>query len=235
MKRTLNFRDLGGLPIQDGTVPKGLYMRSGKLSVVGSEQTAELCRKHNIQCIIDLRSPGETEEFPDPVPDGVAYVQIPLLTDATIGITRDTGSDPMTILRKYRNDPAKLRSMMPDMPALYHSMMTDPYSRGQVNKVLDLLQRNAEQGRGTLFHCTAGKDRTGIIAMALLMQMGASEKTILKDYLRTNRAVRWDTLKKCIGIFLLTHNLSFVRFAYRCFMANKEWLQLAMQASPTSS
>ena len=88
MKRfELNLRDLGGIPFAGGIVPKELYLRSGKLSILTKEECAELCWKHHITCVIDLRTPIESAEYPDPIPDGVEFLQIPILKDAAVGIT----------------------------------------------------------------------------------------------------------------------------------------------------
>ena len=76
MKRELNLRDLGG--IGNGIVPKGLFIRSGKLSILTPDECTGLCNRYNIKCVIDLRTPVESAEFPDPLPESVVYLQIPL-------------------------------------------------------------------------------------------------------------------------------------------------------------
>ena len=86
MKRELNLRDLGG--VGDGLIPHGLFLRSGKLSILAPDKCAELCKRFNIKCVIDLRTSVEAAEFPDPLPDGVVYLQIPLLKDAAVGIVK---------------------------------------------------------------------------------------------------------------------------------------------------
>ena len=153
----LNFRDLGGIPFSDGKgcVPKGLFFRSGKLSALTKEECAALCDQHRIRCVIDLRTPVESAEFPDHLPEHIEYVQIPLLKDATVGVTHETGSDPMTIIRNLRKTPEKLMEMVPDFNKLYKEIVTDDYSRGQLDKVVRRLRENAEKGIGTLYHCTA--------------------------------------------------------------------------------
>ena len=45
---------------------------------------------------------------------------------------------------------------------------------------------NADPGRAVLWHCTGGKDRTGIAAMLLLSALGADEELVINDYLLTN-------------------------------------------------
>ena len=227
MKRELNLRDLGG--VGDGLVPQGLFLRSGKLSILAPDECAELCKRFNIKCIIDLRTSVEVAEFPDPLPDGVVYLQVPLLKDAAVGITHETGSDPMTIIRNLRKHPEKLREMIPDFKQLYTDIVTDEYSRSQLDKVVETLRKNAEKGICTLYHCTAGKDRTGIVSMALLKSYGVSNEEILDDYMRTNRNAFWPTLKKCVAVGLLTWNWGLVKTAYTSFMARKELILTAIK------
>ena len=227
MKRELNLRDLGRMG--DGVVPQGLFLRSGKLSMLTPEECAGLCGKYNIQCVIDLRTPIESAEFQDPLPKGVEYLQIPLLKDAAVGITHETGSDPMTIIRNLRKHPEKLKEMIPDFKQLYTDIVTDEYSRSQLDKVVSTLRKNAEGGICTLFHCTAGKDRTGIVSMALLKSYGVGNEEIIKDYMRTNRNAFWPTVKKCIAVGLLTWNWSLVKTAYNSFMADRKLIATAIE------
>jgi protein-tyrosine phosphatase len=226
-KRELNLRDLGGMG--GGLVPHGLFLRSGKLSIFTPDECAELCRKYNIKCVIDLRTPIESAEFQDPLPEGVVYQQIPLLKDAAVGITHETGSDPMTIIRNLRKHPEKLKEMIPDFMQLYTDIVTDEYSRSQLDKVVETLRKNAEDGICTLYHCTAGKDRTGIVSMALLKSYGVSHEEIVEDYMRTNRNAFWPTVKKCMAVGLLTWNWSLVKTAYVSFMARKELIETAIK------
>lgn len=230
MKRfSLNLRDLGGIPFDEGVVPHGLYLRSGKLSVLTKEECAALCLKYNIGCVIDLRTPIESAEFQDPLPSNVGYVQIPLMKDATVGITHETGSDPMTIIRKLRKSPERLIEMIPDFKALYIQIVTDEYCRSQLDKVVSRLRENASKGICTLFHCTAGKDRTGVVSMALLKSYGVTDEEIIKDYLRSNRNAFWPTIKKCVGVGILTRNRTLVKTAYTSFMAQRELIETAIK------
>ena len=210
-KRELNLRDLGGSSFDMGMIPRGL------------------CQKYHINCVIDLRTPVEAAEFPDLLPNDVNYIQIPLIKDAAVGISHETGSDPMTIIRRLRKHPEKLKEMVPDFMALYRDVVTDVFSRRQLDKVVATLKSNAEKGLCTLFHCTAGKDRTGIVSMALLKSYGVPEKDIIHDYMRTNRNAFLPTMKKCIGIGLMTWNWDLVKIAYQSFMARKELIQIAIK------
>ena len=223
----LNLRDLGG--IGGDIIPKGRYLRSGKLSILTPKECSDLCRKYNIGCVIDLRTPIESAEYLDPLPEDVEYLQIPLLKDAAVGFTHESGSDPMTIVRNLRKHPEKLMAMLPDFKVLYKDVVTDEYSRSQLDKVVSTMRHNAEKGICTLFHCTAGKDRSGIASMALLKSYGISDEEIIKDYMRTNRNVFWPTIKKCVGVFLLTRNWQFVKIAYTSFMADRKLIEIAIE------
>lgn len=221
----LNLRDIGG----KGGIPKGMLFRSGKLSILSKSECAKLCKKYGIRCVLDLRTPMEAAEFPDPLPEDVEYLQIPLLEDATVGITHETGSDPMTIVRNLRKHPEKLIEMLPDFKALYIDGVTGEYSRGQLDKAVAIMRQNIEKGVCTLCHCTAGKDRTGIACMAVMKSYGVSDEEIIEDYMSTNRNAFWPTIGKCLGVALLTRNWSLVKIAYKSFMADKELIKIAIE------
>ena len=55
----MNLRDLGGMTFATGKgiVPDGLYLRSGKLSILSRKECRSLCKEYNIKCVIDLRTP----------------------------------------------------------------------------------------------------------------------------------------------------------------------------------
>ena len=57
--RQLNLRDLGGIPFADGKgkMPSGLFLRGGKLSIFKPKECAAFCKKYNIGCVLDLRTP----------------------------------------------------------------------------------------------------------------------------------------------------------------------------------
>ena len=230
-KNVLNLRDLGGIPLQDGKskTPHGLYLRSGKLSMLTPDECKKLCQEYHITCVIDLRTPIEAQEFPDPLPVGVEYKLISLLKDSAIGITHETGSDPMTIIRSLRKQPEKLKKMVPGFASMYEQIVTDEYSRGQLDQIVALLRRNAAEGKCTLFHCTAGKDRTGIVSMALLKSYGVTDEEIIHDYMRTNRNAFLPTIKKCLGVLMLTHNWELVKTCYTSFMAQRELIETAIK------
>ena len=226
----LNLRDLGGIAIGDrDCVPSGKWLRSGKLSVLTPEQCETLCRMYDIRCVVDLRTEVEVAEFPDPLPQGVEYINMPLFEGATVGISHETGSEPMTIIRRLRKQPEQLQSMVPDFEDLYRRMVTEPQSRQQIEKIVELLMDNAKNGRCTLFHCTVGKDRTGIVSMALLRRLGVDDRAIVKDYLRTNRSAFLPALGKSLAVLMMTGNRQIAAVVRKAYLADRRLIETAMQ------
>lgn len=163
----VNLRDVGGLPTAGGgTVRWGRLWRSGRLDAVtdaGLEAMAAL----GITTVVDLRTPDEAAAAPDRLPDGVTRLERPLSSDPsglrTIGERIRRGE-----LTRYGVD---------DLAAGYVRILER--CGPVVAEVADLLTADAG---GVLVHCTAGKDRTGLVIMALLSAVGVPEPHVLDDY-----------------------------------------------------
>lgn len=70
------------------------------------------------------------------------------------------------------------------MLTVYSRMVTIPSAKQAFRQLFDRLLANPDGA--TIFHCTAGKDRTGMAAFLILSALGVPRETILKDYLLTN-------------------------------------------------
>ncbi|MBC1520267.1 tyrosine-protein phosphatase [Listeria aquatica] len=165
-----NFRDLGGyLNRSQKTVKWGMLYRSGslaKLTKAGEEKLQEL----GIHWICDLRSEAEVQAAPTPVIPGIQNKIIP------IGAAKN----------ELKGQP-KLE--LPSDHTVYEPLMGDSYkvfihSTKDYFTIFNALLK--PQGTPFLFHCTAGKDRTGILAALLLHLLDVPEETIFKDYEITN-------------------------------------------------
>ena len=161
-----NFRDIGGYPTVDGAWTRwGRAFRSDGLHELSDSDHARL-DELGISVVFDLRSEGEVEQAPDRLPDGVAHVHLPMSSDVAQGrsmLQRILDGD----LPKFDDD---------DMAAGYLRMLDGfpDYLAQIVTAVAD--------GERVLFHCTAGKDRTGIAAMTLLGLAEVADSYILDDY-----------------------------------------------------
>jgi protein-tyrosine phosphatase len=163
-----NFRDLGGYRTSDGrTVKWGLIYRAGQLNRLTDADLSTL-GSLKIRTVVDLRGPAEIERGKDRVPEGARDVSFPI----------DVNSLP----KKEEPAPAKAGAPPDMMLQATQSIMlnkTDVYG----SLVRELA---SPQNRPLVFHCTAGKDRTGIGAAIILTMLGVPWETVREDYLLSN-------------------------------------------------
>lgn len=176
---TNNFRDIGGYPTADSQVVKwGRIFRADKLDRLSDDDQHKLIHL-GVKVDIDLRSADEINVHPDRLPDQVRYLSDPVFA---VDITESA--------KNVRSlDPALLDKPLAGrhhMQAVYHKMVTREDSLLAFQKVFAELLNN---DGGILFHCTAGKDRTGMTAYFILRALGVSPETSQKDYLLTNVAL----------------------------------------------
>ena len=179
-----NFRDLGGYPAADGRrVKYGLLFRGGCLDALQSAQDRALLQSLHLKEILDLRSLGEAEQHPDPALPGVHYQRLCGMCYAD-GAEMDyspRGIERLTA-EKAAFEQAAGRPVhdFDWFCALYAQM---PFGNKAYRELFRLLQAGCTP---LLFHCTCGKDRTGIAAMLILLALGVDRESALKDYLLTN-------------------------------------------------
>ena len=169
-----NFRELGGYEADEGKHVKWGQIWRGipTCKLTGEADRAKLDAL-GLRLILDLRSTEEARREPDYVPDGARLVQI-------CGLCAEDGHE----IAFAPGDIDRLMASAPegyDVPrVMYRRMLTG-------NKAFKELFRALEAGETPiLFHCSAGKDRTGVAAMLILLALGASDETICADYAQTN-------------------------------------------------
>lgn len=162
-----NLRDLGGVPCDSGRVRPGLVYRSPSLGGLLPEDARALASL-DPEAIIDMRGDEETRSAPAPaLPD--RRLSLPL---------------PPKVERHMRE--AMLAGRV--TAELTHSLMVETYVdfiMHHSHVFAALLRRVAEARRPVIFHCTAGKDRTGVAAALFLTACGAGRSAIEADYLRS--------------------------------------------------
>lgn len=152
-----NLRDLGGYPLAGRGSERFTRWGSlyrGDLPKQVTQADRQLLRELGITTVVDLRSKEEIERKPDPLAQ-------------ELGI-------------RYLHCPlaGDGRVPAPDEVPLSYMEMAD--GTGQMAGALRAI---AEAPQAVLFHCTAGKDRTGVVAALLLWLAGVSEEDILADYI----------------------------------------------------
>ncbi|MGY0023507.1 tyrosine-protein phosphatase [Streptomyces sp. cg35] len=186
-----NLRDLGGTPLADGRrVRPGLVFRSGQLDRL--DPTADPAfAALGIRTILDLRTDAERAAHPDRAPDGVRLLVADALADklAQAGVApaaaqlKEVLADPVRAERELGGGRAE--ALFADT---YRALVSTESAQAAYRTLL--LELAAPDAGPLLFHCTAGKDRTGWGATVLLALLGADDATIEAEYLSVNAAVR---------------------------------------------
>lgn len=162
-----NFRDLGEIPTVTGqSTKKGVFLRSGgldKLTTAGQEALIN----HGLQTVIDLRSEWECKNYPNVFAKSrqLQYLNLPMMKDEL-----SNHPDYKAKTKNYNN--------LGDLYRVYLASCEK-----SIGTIISTIAENEGQ---TLFHCYAGKDRTGIVAMLLLSIVGVADELIASDYAETN-------------------------------------------------
>jgi protein-tyrosine phosphatase len=174
---TYNFRDLGGYAAADGRHVKwGVLYRSDKLQKLTNHDLQVLAGL-NLYCVIDLRADFEREKEPDRLPDNTEIQLMPLpIVDTNSTLTKE--ATQKIVARKFKGIDSN--ELLIDAYKQFVTTFTPQY-RTFFRIVL------AAEGKPILFHCKAGKDRTGFAAALLLRILGVSQQVVLQDYLLTQR------------------------------------------------
>lgn len=189
LKNTFNTRDLGGYPLEEGTTKWKTILRSDDLSHLDKGDIKQL-HHYGVRTIIDLRSEGELEQLAYPDVSPISYVHIPLVQQLN---PKDFNVDPQSpVLKQF-----ELKD--------FYTQCIDS-CKEEVKQVLETI---AESEGGVLFHCTAGKDRTGIISALLLGLVGASRSDIIANYQTTHTYIRVNPrfqIKRETGLEKMLHS-----------------------------
>ena len=170
MDGSYNTRELGGYKTTDGkSVKWGVLFRSDKLSDISLEDQKYL-KNLGIQRIVDFRSKAEKTEDPDKIPEGVAYIEMPIEVDGAMRTKIEA------ILKGEINRNVK------DFLIEANKEFIKNYSHIYSKFLKDL----AKEQKPTMFHCTAGKDRAGFAAAITLIAIGVSKEDAINDYMKTN-------------------------------------------------
>lgn len=167
-----NFRDLGGIKTIDGDrIKEGKIFRSDNLDKLTDKDLKYLCTIPLIS-IVDFRSSDEVKAAPDILPASVkGYYELNIAPGNLNKIQKS-----ITSLTPEQIDTA--------MMSMNKLLVTDPVNIQQYKSFFDLVQN--PENTPLVFHCTAGKDRTGMGAFLFLSSLGVSEKQIFDNYLLSN-------------------------------------------------
>lgn len=176
----LNFRDMGGYATLSGEMVQwGKIYRSAqldRLSTQGVQEMAEL----GIKTVVDLRFSDETHKYPT-IRAAVPEAEILSWHDEQ---AMDGDDKSAQMKRSWResldsNDPNQVRE------AMRINYPQKLYTHRAIYR--KMLLRLSEGQTPLVFHCAAGKDRTGVGAALILSLLGVSNDVIIEDYMLTQQ------------------------------------------------
>ena len=170
-----NFRDMGGLTVPGGEIKRGKLFRTCRLKPK-TEADREFLESLGLECVIDLRVPQEIREKPDELPKGVEYVNASVFGDTKFQVLAPTTRSKLALLFCTDEQFAEILQGIRDSYAYM------PYAKHAYSVLFERL--NA--GKTLAFHCTAGKDRTGVAAMMIELALGRSKEQAKEEYMLSN-------------------------------------------------
>ncbi len=159
LQGTENTRVFSVYRTTDGVAISPRLIRSDNLSKLTPGDRRTLAGR-GVSTVIDLRTLPERLLQPDQPIRGARRYDVDIL-----------GGDPAS---------------MTNLDNAYVAFVTDPQARAGFARTLRLISTTLASGRTALFHCTAGKDRTGWTAAMLLTIAGVDRATVDRDYLASN-------------------------------------------------
>ena len=168
-----NFRDLGGIQTKEGKYVKwGKLFRSDELANL-TESDLEYLAAIPVRTVVDFRSQMEVDNAPDKLPKDASYHHLGIEP----GNMSNMGS---------QFDLSNLQGMdfTGFMTEINRQLVTDSAIIAQYKEFFRLIQN--EQDIPLMYHCTAGKDRTGMGSALILYALGADDETVMENYLQSN-------------------------------------------------
>ena len=161
-EKMVNTRELGGYETQAGTYSKShKYIRASSPSNA-SKHDIELLKDYGVKVVVDLRSDFEKEKAPHAFyhDKDVEYYEVNLFHSDKAAVVPEE-------VKTYK-----------DLGGVYIYMLES--SKKQFKELFEIFLKYPYDC--ILFHCSAGKDRTGVTAALLLDLIGCHEYDIVKDY-----------------------------------------------------
>lgn len=220
IKKLNNIRDLGNLEDSDGKrIKKGLLFRSSVLDKINEKGKKKLENRFRIHHIFDLRSDEEVVKRPDRFFSSITLSHTPLLS------TEDNPYLNRKNRLSFLKQKMKLGGMNVYLCSCYRKLISSELAIKGYKEIFKQLLVNDNEP--ILYHCTQGKDRTGMTTAVILMALGFDKDTIINDYLSYNK--QFKVKNKLIFIFsgLVLFNYHIARNIMYSIKACPEFIQSA--------
>lgn len=197
---THNARGLGGMTTTAGDKIAPVLFRADALAGLTADGVRGLTDL-GIGCVVDLRTDGERARAADALPeDGpIRVVALPILGGAMDEMARNlmpASGEPVALSAEQKE---KIAASIPTLEELYIAILQS--SAAQFATLARLVVEAADTAApGVLFHCTAGKDRTGLAAALLLEVAGVSRADVVADYVQTETNLAGPFAQSLLGL-----------------------------------
>ena len=172
-KEVVNFRDIGGLKTTEGkTIKWGKIFRSDNLSNLKASEFSKF-NDLNIKTVFDLRTSHEIKGKEDNLPIDTEYIHFPTLEDNEDLLSKMRAR----VINGEVSDEQSLNLMLD----LYRSFISD-----NTPSLKKLIHQIVDSNDAVLYHCSAGKDRTGVVTALLLSILKVDRETITQEYMLSN-------------------------------------------------
>lgn len=173
IKKVTNFRTIGNIKNTDGrTLKEGMLYRSGHLFQL-KKKSLKTFQNLGIKEIIDLRNSKEISQKPDQLLDAFIYKKYSAFEDEGDQLNQ---AKKLVLKGKVKSSDADQR-----MLDFYKNYVTE-----NPEIIKKIIHEILDSETPVLYHCTAGKDRTGIITALILTILKFDRATIENDYLLSN-------------------------------------------------
>ena len=215
-----NGRDLGGYYTADGQyqIKQGLLFRTAKLADC-TEGDVALLASLGVKKVIDLRMLPERLSKPDKTIPGAENIVIS--TQTIPNIFAITGEDWWMMLSAIKSG-----VMDTYMTGMYRQLISDPVAIKGTQKFFQ--QLIAANGDPVLWHCTSGKDRTGIEAYLLMSALGCDPEVCLAEYLNTNVLMGDEAQAQYDKAYKYTHSKWIASEFFKHEGVSESWLNVSL-------
>jgi len=193
-----NVRDAGGHACHPPTnanehsttewyIRSGLLFRAAQPSQITPPGVEKLTKNLHVQAVFDFRSKQEIELLITRSPDSL--IDIPGTTRYAVPVFPNKDSSPGALAKRYgiTGDGVDEEAVFKGFSQAYEGIARSAAETDSFRTImLHILEK---PDTPILFHCTAGKDRTGVFAALLLKLCGVADETIVADYALTKEGL----------------------------------------------
>ncbi len=188
-EQVVNVRDLGGLPVGGRRIRSGRLLRTAHLHDASDADVCLLAEHFRLRVIFDFRTFSEAQALPDREVPGAEHIMLP-----TLDVEAERASGEAVPAETWLDLPSHIVRLaftplfQQKARELYPSLIISEFSQLQYATFLNKILETPDGA--VLWHCSQGKDRTGIGAAFLLGALGADRETIVADFDRSNDSYR---------------------------------------------